>query len=181
MMRAPRGPGAPQQPWQAGTVDAYLREPIMTHATLQPHGHTTRSGHTITILGAFAPLVALLPWLIQIPPLSALLCAIQVTVAAAGAVRSAYPALRPTGLITFIFTFSWLGVAPVYQLAHKTAAWQDRGVLIGPYTVPALALNALATLAMYAGFSYGGMGGKNSASRLPQSRRAAPSRLVATL
>src|SRR5687767_10122353 len=93
-------------------------------------GTSLANPSTVSLLGILLATVALLPWLLHLSPLHAVLCVTQVSLATAGAVRSAYPVLRPTALIAFVFTLSWLGVAPVYQLAHNTAAWGDSAVLI---------------------------------------------------
>ncbi|NEM05939.1 hypothetical protein GCU54_07875 [Geodermatophilus normandii] len=97
-------------------------------------------------------LVVLLPLLLRTSPLQGTLCAVQACVAAAGVARSAYPSLRPVALVTFVFTFSWLGVAPAYQLATGRAAWRDYGVIAGPHTTTALVLMVLATVTLYVGF-----------------------------
>ncbi|SFT34001.1 hypothetical protein SAMN05660657_00205 [Geodermatophilus amargosae] len=115
---------------------------------------TARAGlfGAVSLLGASVALIVLLPLLITLPPLQATLCALQAAISAAGIARSAHPGLRPIALVTFVFTFSWLGVAPTYQLATGRAAWRDDAVLVGPYTTTALLLLVLATATLYVGF-----------------------------
>lgn len=106
----------------------------------------------VPLVAALTAAIALLPWLIQLAPLQGALCLAQACTAAAGIARAAYPAFRPVAMVTFVFTFSWLGVAPVYQLATGTAAWRDGAVLLSPSTTPALMLLVFATAVLYVGF-----------------------------
>lgn len=119
--------------------------------------------------------VGLLPWLGDLPPLQGALSVSHAALAAAGVARAAYPVLRPIALVTFVFTFSWLGVAPIYQLSTGRAAWRDNAVLFGPNTTPALLLALLATGALYIGFFRGGpAGGAPDGSRSSNSLLAPP-------
>ena len=95
--------------------------------------------------------IALLPWLVAIPRLQAALCLLQVSIAAAGIAKSAVPVPRPIALVTFVFIFSWLGVAPIYQLSHGRAAWLDSSVLQSPDVTQALVLMVLATAILFIG------------------------------
>ncbi|MGR6967089.1 hypothetical protein ACU610_21760 [Geodermatophilus sp. URMC 61] len=114
--------------------------------------HTREFFGIIPLAGALVAGVLLLPWLIRLSPLQATLCFIQTGISAAGIARAAYPALRPVALVTFVFNFSWLGVAPTYQLATGTAAWRDSAVLLSSSTTSALLLVVLATATLYVGF-----------------------------
>jgi hypothetical protein len=54
--------------------------------------------------------------------------------------------------VFYIFTFSWLGIAPIVQLATNSAAWGDTAVLSDPARVSvALWMNAVATAAFFIG------------------------------
>ncbi len=106
----------------------------------------------VPLLTAAVALIVLLPLLLRLAPLQAALCSLQAAICAAGIGRSARPALRPVALVTFVFTFSWLAVAPVYQLATGQAAWRDDAVLVAPWTTTALLLLVLATATLYVGF-----------------------------
>ena len=122
--------------------------------------------------------VGLLPWLVDVPPLQAALALLNAAIAAAGIARAAYPVLRPVALVTFVFTFSWLGVAPIYQLSTGRAAWRDNAVLFGPNTTPALLLLVLATGAMYVGFFRGGPSPRVQAEPDATTPRLSPPRAV---
>ena len=115
-------------------------------------GGSSRLRDAVPFWAALTVSVGLLPWLANVPPLQAALSLLHAALATAGIARAAYPVLRPVALVTFVFTFSWLGVAPIYQLSTGRAAWRDNAVLFGPSTTPALLLLLLATGAMYAGF-----------------------------
>ncbi|SNS90454.1 hypothetical protein SAMN04488107_4251 [Geodermatophilus saharensis] len=104
------------------------------------------------LLGAAVAVVLVLPWSLRTSPAHAVLSALQVAVAGAGIARSTHPGLRPVALVTFVFTFAWLGIAPAYQLATGDAAWGDDAVLVGPYTTEALVLLVLATTTLYVAF-----------------------------
>jgi hypothetical protein len=106
----------------------------------------------IPLAAGLAAGVLLLPWLIRLSPLHGTLCLLQAGIAAAGIARAAFPVLRPVAVVTFVFTFSWLGLAPTYQLATGTAAWRDSAVLRSPFVTPALILLVLATATLYLGF-----------------------------
>lgn len=115
-----------------------------------PLGHG-RSSADATVLTTLAALVALEPWLLRLALLDQLLCAATIAVSVAGFARSTYP-VRPVAMVSFGFTFSWLGVGSVYQLAHGVAAWGDSAVTRSAHVPGALTLELLATSAMFAGF-----------------------------
>lgn len=119
---------------------------------------------TVPIFAALAATALVLPWLVQLPPLQGALCLLQVSIAAAGIARAAYPTPRLVALVTFVFTFSWVGVAPIYQLATGTAAWRDSAILRSSSTIPALILLVLATGVLYIGFFRAGTGGPPKAT-----------------
>ena len=122
----------------------------------------------------------LLPWLIRLDPLRAALCLAQIAITVTGIVWHAYPVLRPIGLVTFVFSFSWLCVAPIYQLSHDAAAWNDAAVLESPHAVPGLALMTTASAAMLIGFRLGSRGRPSPAAG-EERTTAAPSRIMAAI
>lgn len=75
--------------------------------------------------------IAMSFWLVQHieRPGTAGLAAINALICAFGLVQSISSGLRPVNLVFFAFTFSWLGVAPVYQIATNTAAWEHHAVV----------------------------------------------------
>lgn len=113
---------------------------------------------TVPLTTAAITSVVLLPWLGDLPPQQAALALLHAALAAAGVARAAYPVFRPVALVTFVFTLSWLGLAPVYQLSTGKAAWRDNAVLFGPSTTTALILLLIATAALYVGFFRRGRG-----------------------
>ena len=113
--------------------------PLPRRAGRRPRGSDWRSWRSRSSW------IALLPWLVALPRLQAALCLLQVGIAAAGIAKSTVPVPRPIALVTFVFIFSWLGVAPIYQLSHGRAAWLDSSVLQSPDVTQALVLMVLAT------------------------------------
>jgi hypothetical protein len=129
---------------------------LTAEATAPRAGAATRAG----LPGAAAVLVVglMLPWLLQISAYDALLAGLNVALSTIGFVRGWHPAARPVQTITFGFLTAYLGVAPIYQLAHDAAAWSD-SALFGQYPADvtlALILDLLGTIALLIGFTLGG-------------------------
>ncbi|MGY1652036.1 hypothetical protein [Geodermatophilus sp. SYSU D01119] len=114
---------------------------------------------------------ALLPWILQLGTFQVIVSVLQIGICAAGIARSAHPAPRPIALVTFVFLFSWLGVAPIYQLSHGTAAWGDSAVLDSPLVPDAMLINLLATTVLFVGLLLG-PGSRHPAEPAPTVRRS---------
>ncbi|PZA22965.1 hypothetical protein DMO24_02425 [Modestobacter versicolor] len=104
-----------------------------------------------------AVLALALPWLWMFDSLlQATILTAQLLLCACGIVSSYVTGLRPMRMVFFVFTLSWLGVGPLYQISHRALAWNDSGLLNDTDRVTAaLALTLLATtstaLAMWLG------------------------------
>lgn len=99
------------------------------------------------------------PWLAVLASLNPVVCAV-------GAIRSITRGLRPVSLVFYIFTFGWLGVAPVVQISMGKVAWGDTSALYDPRLVgTALVMNLLGSLAFLAGVEYAGYRGTMATSR----------------
>lgn len=122
-------------------------------------------------------LAALTPWLWGLGLTQAVLGILQVVIVVAGIVRAAYPVVRPVALVAFIFTFSWLTVAPIYQLSHNAPAWGDFSIFISRDANFALVLNVLASAAMYTGFFFA----RRQARGITPARTAVPGRALPAL
>src|SRR5689334_22281149 len=87
------------------------------------------SGAQTLVAGTTAGVVAialLTPWLMSIESQSArFLLSLQLAVSVLGIVLGLANGARPVQIVTFTFMLAYLGVAPVYQLAKKRAAWGD--------------------------------------------------------
>lgn len=92
------------------------------------------------------------PWLLRVSPAHAVILTAQLSITTVCIVRSIYPMARPVSLVTFVFIFSWLSVAPLYQLAEGQAAWRDDDVLQGRFVTEALILTLAATGILAGGF-----------------------------
>lgn len=85
------------------------------------------------------------PWLATLASVNVLLCGV-------GIVRSIGGGLRPVAAVFYVFTFGWLGVAPVIQISTGKVAWHDGVALYDPWRVAtALGLNVAATVAFMVG------------------------------
>ena len=95
-----------------------------------------------------AAITSLAPWLIQLSLYRAVMTALVVIITAGGLGRGCLPGLRPIQVVTFGFAFAYLGVAPIYQLSHRDAAWGDGRlmVLTNPDVDTALILNVVYAL-----------------------------------
>lgn len=91
----------------------------------------------------------------QIPsPSLAFLSALNLIASGIGIVASTVSGLRPVSLVYFCFSFAWLGVAPVFQVATGLIAWRDTNALGDEGRVAtALAMNLLALI----GFTLGSL------------------------
>lgn len=75
-----------------------------------------------------------------------------VVLCASGIVYAVVTGLRPVALVFFTFTFAWLGVAPVYQLATGEVPWGDTtGLADRGLVLAALALTVLAVASFWVG------------------------------
>jgi hypothetical protein len=124
--------------------------PAVSAPAVDASRRRSRAGYGPAVLAVLVADLMLAPWLAQLPPAQTWILLAQSSICAAAIARASWPALRPVALIAFVFHFSWLTVAPIYQFAHGEAAWHDGGVLYSPYAVPALLLTLLATVVMYA-------------------------------
>lgn len=85
----------------------------------------------------------------------ATLAALNALVSGVGIVRSVTRGLRPVSAVFFIFTFAWLGVAPIIQIATGVVAWRDISALHDPQRVAtALTTILVATVAFLLGTEY---------------------------
>jgi hypothetical protein len=84
--------------------------------------------HHLIVPGAI--LILTVPWLIKIQDrFHAALVLAQIMLCAFGIVSSYARGWRPMRMVFFIFMLSWLGIGPLYQLAHHRIAWGDSGLL----------------------------------------------------
>lgn len=130
----------------APRVRACLRQWPTAEFTVRPTPFGSLGSHYLVLPGAVILLG--LPWLLEIGNvLWTGLVAAQLVLCAIGVVSSYSSGLRPLRLVFFLFTLSWLGVGPLYQLAHRQLAWSDSVLLERTNAVTAaLALTLLATL-----------------------------------
>lgn len=156
---------------------------VSSGTSLETPTTTATEPRGVGFLGQAAVVLAagtgLLPWLWEIPFTQSVLCFLQIAITVSGLIRSVAP-LRPTAMIAFGFTFSWLGVAPIYQLSHGLAAWGDSEVLYTPEVEFALVLNVLAAAAMYFGFFSTGRAGRHVSPAGPDEERS-PRRIYPAL
>jgi hypothetical protein len=97
--------------------------------TESPAESSARLGHHIFLVPGIL-LAALSPWLLEVDNrLQAALIGAQILLCAIGVVRCYVNGFRPMGMVFFVFLLSWLGVGPLYQLAHSELAWNDSGLL----------------------------------------------------
>jgi hypothetical protein len=110
---------------------------------------------SVHVIGAalLASYALLFPWLMHLKGLNAALCILNITLAVIGFVLGWHPVARPIQTITFGFILAWLGVAPIYQLAKRKAAWGDADVLRDNDATIALILIAAALGALLLGFT----------------------------
>lgn len=103
--------------------------------------------------------------------LLAILAAVNALACIVGIMKSSVGGLRPVAAVFYIFTFSWLGVAPIYQLVAQRVAWGDTTALLDRNTtIAALLMNVTATFAFMLGVSRA----NHSAARPLTQREARP-------
>jgi hypothetical protein len=114
------------------------------------------SRHFVILPGVVLALA--LPWLWMFDNLlQATIITAQLLLCACGIVSSYVTGLRPMRMVFFIFTMSWLGVGPLYQISHRSLAWNDSGLLNDTERVTAaLALTLLATTTTALAMGLGG-------------------------
>jgi hypothetical protein len=107
-------------------------------ASSLPDFHMPRLGASFT--AAAVSLAILSPWLSEMTPLDGAVAATGVVACTVGIIRSCTPTVRPTQLVLFGFWFSWLLVAPIYQVSHGVLAWADDALLLEASDVSAALL-----------------------------------------
>lgn len=132
---------------------------MLRYLPLPPHPVVRKKdgGSIAPFLVPAAALIVLAPWVFGIPSvLSSILVAAQIVVTSYGVARSYYRGVRPVALIYFMFSLTWLGIGPAYQLSHGQMAWGDF-TLLGDQTLVNMALlvNLLAPVAFLTGSEVG--------------------------
>jgi hypothetical protein len=99
--------------------------------------------------------VLLLPWILEVDNRStAMVLAAQAAVCAIGMALGWSRGARPIQLILFTFLLAYLAVAPLYQLAHRRAAWGDfSAIALSERSFDAALLILLTTSASLVGFA----------------------------
>ena len=115
----------------------------------------TTGGGIFVLAAPGLSVVLLLPWILAADSRStAMVLAAQAAVCATGMALGWSRGARPIQLILFTFLLAYLAVAPLYQLAHRRAAWGDfSAIALSERSFDAALLILLTTSASLGGFA----------------------------